>query len=417
MNWHRLKRRLRILGPGLLYAGAAIGVSHLVQSTRAGAGFGFELLGIILLANALKYPFFRFGPAYTAATGENLIRAYRRLGLWAVVLFFAVSLLSMFVLQAGVTLVTAGLLGQLTGGGKVEILAFALLAAVFVLLTAGKYGLLDGLVKYIMLVLVVSLFFATAVALIKIRPQAVHWWFHEFSFRNPAHLAFLIAFIGWMPAPLDVSVWQSLWTEAKIKWQGGRTSLRDALTDFHTGYFVTIITAVAFLILGALVMHEAGRTFPSGSVAFAGELIRLFTETLGRWTFWIIALAAFTTMFSTTITCFDAYSRVMDETTRILLPKPTFPRLRVAWMMILWAGTMVILVFFSRNMKQMVDFATTLSFVLAPVIAWLNYLAVTRPGVPEALRPRKWLKIYALISLALLTGFSLFYLYWRFFMA
>ena len=29
------------LGPGLLFAGAAVGVSHLVQSTRAGADFGF----------------------------------------------------------------------------------------------------------------------------------------------------------------------------------------------------------------------------------------------------------------------------------------------------------------------------------------------------------------------------------------
>ena len=33
------------LGPGLLFAGAAIGVSHLVQSTRAGADFGWGLYG------------------------------------------------------------------------------------------------------------------------------------------------------------------------------------------------------------------------------------------------------------------------------------------------------------------------------------------------------------------------------------
>ena len=34
------------LGPGLLFAGAAIGVSHLVQSTRAGADFGLSLIHI-----------------------------------------------------------------------------------------------------------------------------------------------------------------------------------------------------------------------------------------------------------------------------------------------------------------------------------------------------------------------------------
>ena len=46
------------LGPGLLFAGAAIGVSHLVQSTRAGADFGWGLLWALLLANLMKYPFF-----------------------------------------------------------------------------------------------------------------------------------------------------------------------------------------------------------------------------------------------------------------------------------------------------------------------------------------------------------------------
>ena len=36
--------KLKNLGPGLLFAGAAIGVSHLVQSTRAGADFGLGLI-------------------------------------------------------------------------------------------------------------------------------------------------------------------------------------------------------------------------------------------------------------------------------------------------------------------------------------------------------------------------------------
>ena len=52
------KNLIRSLGPGLLWAGAAIGVSHLVQSTRAGAIYGFQLVLIILLINLFKYPFF-----------------------------------------------------------------------------------------------------------------------------------------------------------------------------------------------------------------------------------------------------------------------------------------------------------------------------------------------------------------------
>jgi Mn2+/Fe2+ NRAMP family transporter len=54
--------KVKKLGPGLLFAGAAIGVSHLVQSTRAGADFGFGLLWALLLSNIFKYPFFFIWP-------------------------------------------------------------------------------------------------------------------------------------------------------------------------------------------------------------------------------------------------------------------------------------------------------------------------------------------------------------------
>ena len=74
------KSFLNSLGPGLLFAGAAIGVSHLVQSTKAGAEFGFGLLWALLLVHLFKYPFFQFGPRYAAATGETLLDGYKKLG-------------------------------------------------------------------------------------------------------------------------------------------------------------------------------------------------------------------------------------------------------------------------------------------------------------------------------------------------
>ena len=39
--------RLAALGPGILYAAAAIGVSHVVQSTRAGAIYGLAMIALI----------------------------------------------------------------------------------------------------------------------------------------------------------------------------------------------------------------------------------------------------------------------------------------------------------------------------------------------------------------------------------
>lgn len=86
-----LLQKIRNLGPGLLFAGAAVGVSHLVQSTRAGADFGMGLLWATLLANFLKYPFFEFGPRYALSTGESLLEGYKKLGRWVLILYMLIT--------------------------------------------------------------------------------------------------------------------------------------------------------------------------------------------------------------------------------------------------------------------------------------------------------------------------------------
>ena len=107
--------KLSKLGPGLLFAGAAIGVSHLVQSTRAGADFGWGLIWAILLINLFKYPFFQYGPRYAQVTGETLLDGYYKLGkgyLWA---YFILNMGTMFTIQSAVTVVTAGIASTLFG--------------------------------------------------------------------------------------------------------------------------------------------------------------------------------------------------------------------------------------------------------------------------------------------------------------
>ena len=68
-----------LLGPGIVWAATSIGVSHIVQATRAGADFGFALLGFIILAHVVKYPFFLFGPKYAGLTGKSLLDGYKNI--------------------------------------------------------------------------------------------------------------------------------------------------------------------------------------------------------------------------------------------------------------------------------------------------------------------------------------------------
>lgn len=46
-TWHT---KLKALGPGILMASAAVGGSHIVSSTQAGASYGWALLGLVILA-------------------------------------------------------------------------------------------------------------------------------------------------------------------------------------------------------------------------------------------------------------------------------------------------------------------------------------------------------------------------------
>lgn len=418
MNIHKF---IKTLGPGLLYAGAAVGVSHLVQSTRAGAGFGFELIWVIIIANILKYPFFEFAPRYTAATGNNLITGYSKIGRWAVWMYLAVTIASMFVLQSGVTIVTAGLVATIFG---ISISTFwistALLVITAAILIIGNYSILDKLIKYVIVVLALSTVFAVISAYYKNGYNPNPEMVKLFDMSNPTDVAFLIAFFGWMPGPLDISIWQSIWAEAKRKEMKINIDLKAALLDFNVGYFGTVILALGFLALGALVMYGSGEEFSGSSSAFAAQLINLFTKSIGMWAYPIIATAALATMFSTTLTCFDAYTRSMVPALNLSFKKLQIdtPKKEKKWwismMIVLFVGSLIILGFFISSMKQMVDFATTLSFVLAPILAILNYKVVTHSHTPTEYQPNKMYRIYALISIVIMTSFSLFFIYWRF---
>lgn len=93
----------------MLFAGAAIGTSHLVQSTRAGAVYGLGLLLVVIFANIVKYPGFRFGPYYAAATGKSLIEGYRTLGKPIVVVLALLMVPVQIIIVAATGLTTAAL--------------------------------------------------------------------------------------------------------------------------------------------------------------------------------------------------------------------------------------------------------------------------------------------------------------------
>jgi len=397
---------IRSLGPGLLFAGAAIGVSHLVQSTRAGADYGFGLLWALLIVNIFKYPFIQFGTRYAIATGESLIEGYMKLGKGLLIFYFVLTFLTMFTIQAAVTVVTAGLASHLFGFSlSISEWSIIITVIILLLLLLGRYKFLDPLMKAIVLILTISSVIAVFIA--GMNAEAAP----DFSQVIPSgavEVAFLIAFLGWMPAPLDVSIWQSLWTLEKQK--GNKEYKRKrAFLDFNIGYVVTVFIGACFIALGNFVMHNSGTTFGTGASEFASQLIQLYTDNLGEQSAVFIAVAAFTTMFSTAITTLDASPRSMAHTTELLFGK-AMPRSYLFWILLLAAGTMIILSFLLTSMIGMVKIATIISFLTAPFYALANYILINSSHTPAAFRPNFWMRVWSILGIVFLIGFSIWYL-------
>ena len=397
---------LRKLGPGLLFAGAAIGVSHLVQSTRAGADYGWGLLWALLLVNLFKYPFFQFGPRYALATGESLLDGYYKLGKIFLWLYFFLNIATMFTIQTAVTVVTAGLASNLFEI-KTNMIHWSIgvTAVCYSILLIGRYKLLDKVIKVIILILTISSVLAVTIAFFKGNTSLV---FSQ-MFPNGDSILFLIAFMGWMPAPMDISIWHSIWILEKKTDLKNKFSLKEGLFDFNVGYITTVILGICFLGLGALVMFGSGLEFSDKGNEFAGQLIDLYTSNLGESWYMIIAIAAFTTMISTTITTLDASPRAMSKTVQLLF-KQKNKDYYILWITILAVGTCLIFLFLLSEMGLLVQIATVLSFITAPFYAILNYRLVTSNYMPKENHPSLKIKILSLLGIFFLIGFTGVYL-------
>lgn len=412
-NW------MQVIGPGILFASTAIGVSHLVQSTRAGALVGFGLVWAVVAANLAKYPFFEFGSRYANVTGESLIEGYRSMGKWAAWLYLAITISTCFFVMGAIGIVTASFLDNLfnisnaTGQNATPYVAIVVFLISTVVLVLGKYSALDSLIKVIAAVLLISTAGAFIAALAHTPISSVPAAPVDFTPWSGAGLAFLIALMGWMPTAVDLSTWNSIWTLERIKQTGYHPPLKDTLREFNFGFIFSAVLALMFLGLGALLFYSNSVEFPKGTAAFASGVVQLYTEAIGSWSWWIIATAAFSAMLGTCIACLDGYARSLARSLATLksTPTPVDIRHERGSLILVALGALSLILLFPNDIRILVDLATTLSFLVAPLVAAANLYLVTRKQFPEDARPPRWMVALSWMGLAFLTGFSgLFFL-------
>ena len=226
--------------------------------------------------------------------------------------------------------------------------------------------------------------------------------------------------MGWMPTALDLSSWNSLWTLERMKQTNYRPKLKETLFEFRLAYTITAILAVMFVTLGSFIFFGSGEELPNNNADFAHMVVTLYTQTIGEWSYLVIAAAAFAVMFGTIIAVFDGYSRSLQRTVELIFTKKEevirtkFRSFYILFLFILLTGSLIVVLQFSGNLREIVDFATVLSFMIAPVIAIINFRLVTGKFLEKKMQPSLWLKILSLVGIGFLSVFAIYFLITRF---
>ena len=408
---------LKKFGPGLITAGAAIGTSHFVQATRAGSYFGFDLLWLILAIHIVKYPFIEFGSRYTSATNENLLVGYWR---FSKPFFYLVTLLSLLFTPfsfAANGFICAGIIkAVLHVPLSISVITALLLGFCTIIISIGHYKLLDGAMK----IFIILLSFTTLVAVILAAknfiplPQS-EIFYSDYSPFEMRHIPFLIALMGFMPGSIDLSVWHSLWLKAQNK-TNNALNFTQARLDFNVGYAITIITAVLFLSVGALMVNNSKMEVPNGADDFARLLISSYTQLIGSWAAPVVSLAILVAMLSTVLAVVDSYPRLLTESFAVIKRMKNIDKIEQekiekshiihsSLMAFYSIAAVLVIMFLFSGFKQILDFTASVAFIVAPLYAFVNYKIVTSDLISEEFRPGFAIRLLSWIGMAFLIGF------------
>lgn len=416
-NWasNRLAGLRARFGPGLIFAAAAVGTSHIVQSTRAGAGYGLTLGLLILLVCVLKYPLFRFAADYAAATGENLVRGYGRRGRALVLVMFITSAIEAVAAMAGVSLVSASI-GQWIFGTALDPVsaAIGLLVLTAMLVAIGRYRVIESIAS--ILVLLFSLLtLITTLASLPVLANTSASLFPAFPLTSD-NWSFAIAISGWMPIGNTAAIMLAAWILAK-RHDTGR-SADDARFDFNLGYLASVVLAFCFLLIGAAVLHGSGAELPGASGPFVTTFVGLYTQAIGDWSSLLVSVAALAVMYSTLLAIVDGFPRMMGEFGAELFAgggEQAAESLYYPAMIAVVVAASALLLFFFSAFATFIDIVTFTGFLAAPIVAWANQLAICGENVPAEHHPGKGLVYWNQIAVVALTLATLGYIYLRWF--
>ncbi len=420
---------IKYLGPGLIASASAIGTSHLVQSTQAGAQYGYQLVLAILMINLLKYPFFEFGSRYASATGENLIQGYARHNFKYIYIYVFTNFVICCVSISALSMFLSSLFCSTFSIPSVYL---PFLSSLFItlnlfLLIKGKYKLLESSMK-IMLVVLILCTILVAILTVNQESKIMDYSIIPIDL-NHISLVFVVALFGWMPTLLEGGIWQSIWFQARDKVNQKRTPLKFALIDFNVGYISCALLAILFVYLGANVMYgmildAKPVSFDKMSgIVFSGLFLDSYNRVLPFGIKYLANIGALAAIFSSLITVQDALSRSTQMATYLHKHRynlndkiENIPnKLCIKTLIYATVVTICIIFFFKNHFRLLLTIAMVMSFMMSPITAFMTHKVIFSKAFPKKYKPKLWLKILSITGLIFLSIFACFFIFTKLF--
>mgnify|MGYP000226628845 FL=1 len=430
-------RRFRYIGPGVLWALAALATGELLFTPRVGAQYGYSLMWALVAVLVLKLFVTREIGRYSVVTGRRLLTGLAGLpgpAGWAIWVILVPQLVVGIAAIAGIAS-AAGSALALAVPGAIQLWTGVVIAAAAGLVLVGHY---TG-VEWVSRVLGVALALGAVVAAIQVGPDLTE---AAAGFvpvpPDDLRVAEILPWLGFLSNGAAGLMWYSYWITAKgIGHAGVPAADRRDPRDLDSGQIdrvrgwlrtmsldstfavvgVALIT-VAFLVLGAELLRPEGIVPAEADVA--RDLTRLFSEVFGSVGFWLMVVGLVSAFWTATLTNIDGWQRLYTDGVRRLLPARlaertlTRPVVISRTAIVLWLATLPYAVFLIfGDPVALLTLAGSIEAVHIPLVAglvlWLN-----RRTMPRALRAGRAATALVVAAVVFFTWFALYYLWQQF---
>ncbi len=409
-------------GPSMLWALLGIGGSHIVLAPTMAALFGGFTIWVVLLIYAVKYGAWDLGVRYNYGVGRNPIEGYgdlpgpRHWGQWLTLIIY---LVGWTVIVSAVGFNTATFAATLIPGiGAIQLYVILVaLAVAFVMIS--RYNWLENFLRIFVLLLALLIIIGVFVS-----PPSIDTLGETlFTAPNLAGAGFLglfAALAGFAPTGLSTTAVIGSWSMAKK--QGARllkeknldphderygdyiaSWIKTGRRDYNIGFLFSLVLIISMILLSTAVLYPEPPTDANIAIAVGNIL----SESVGTWSFYVIAIGAFAALYSTVITVLDGASRVDADLLPLVLERPMNTEVvrRIIALLMGIASIVPILIIGELPVTLLV-FSAALMSILQIFFYFANYFIVRR-HLPKRFQPGSKARAYYWVSIVIVVLFGI----------